>query len=231
MLIDSNNGDHDDADELKWRVEVLYSSWLNTSQCHPASPLHIHVNFVYPLRIKNVVRWTTVRRKIVKLHDTSWSRLVESKLKKFLVDLLSSVKSFWWSYEQITFKMHDIKRISLNWRSIIIWYHHIEIELFAAIMPSHNMSEQVLKKSWLVCISNRPLPADCILIVKCLESFFISPKIEFGCLDEQIVKDFEYTLFLRLTIIFLEINHHHYYFCQEYTHPPCFYCLVEQTEE
>ena len=74
------------------------------------------------------------------------------------------------------------------------------------------MSEQVLKKSWLVCISNRPLPADCILIVKCLESFFISPKIEFGCLDEQIVKDFEYTLFLRLTIIFLEINHHHYYF-------------------
>ena len=40
MLIDSNNGDHDDADvgELKWGVEVLYSSWLNTSQCHPASP-------------------------------------------------------------------------------------------------------------------------------------------------------------------------------------------------
>ena len=207
---------------------LMLMSWNGELKCYIAAdwiPLssiqlhHIHVNFVYPLRIKNVVRWTTVRRKIVKLHDTSWSRLVESKLKKFLVDLLSSVKSFWWSYEQITFKMHDIKRISLNWRSIIIWkcflslswYHHIEIELFAAIMPSHNMSEQVLKKSWLVCISNRPLPADCILIVKCLESFFISPKIEFGCLDEQIVKDFEYTLFLRLTIIFLEINHHHYY--------------------
>ena len=63
------------------------------------------------------------------------------------------------------------------------------------------------------------------MIVKCLESFFIPPKIELRCLDEQIVRDFEYTL---MSTFIMHYHHHFYRFLYSLSHHR--FLFVERSE-